>query len=73
MVETNLSTSRKPRLRETFFFFFASGNVAASGTAGPGHRGKAAVTRGRVSGLGVPGRLRGSGARGGLDGASPGE
>ena len=39
-----------------FFFFFASGNVAASETAGPGHRGKAAVTRGRVSGLGVLGR-----------------
>lgn len=58
VVGTQLSTSRKPRLRDTFFlfFFFASGNVAASGTAGPGHRVEAAVTRGRVSGLGVPGR-----------------
>lgn len=30
-VGTQLSTSRKPRLRETFWGFFASGDVAASG------------------------------------------
>lgn len=57
VVGTQLSTSRNQGLERLFsFFFFASGNVAASGTAGPGHRVEAAVTQGRVSGLGVPGR-----------------